>query len=274
MLLILTLTVLHPLVFPAPIMVPLVIDLPQPEPGRLLAESTAVPGADATPAKTEEQLAALRKMLFRTGRPPLLSHDLPSVHLEPSAPVSVPTVSDTALRQLKVQTTGFTPYDRYLGVVRTVMEELPPRKKSLTATCRLLRTARGFRYSPGDPYRADLPAITAARKAGDCKAKALWLYDQLGDPSVLYVIGKVSRTAKNSHAWLYWRWDERWWILDPTNLNAPIAADTVGTGRYVPYYSFSKLATYRHPATYLLVASAGTNGTAAVASQSTKRKRR
>ena len=224
--------------------------------------------SEEPPTKNQAQLTELRKTLFRTGRPALLSHDLPAVPLEPPAPVSAPGVSNVALRQLNVQPTGFTPYDRYLGMVRNVMAELPPRRKSLAATCRLLRAAHNFRYSPGDPYRADSPAVTAARRAGDCKAKALWLYDQLGDPGVLYVIGKVSRTSRNSHAWLYWRWEERWWILDPTNQNAPIASDSVGSGRYVPYYSFTHDATYRHPATYLLFAKADTKTPSTVASQS------
>jgi hypothetical protein len=226
------------------------------------------------PQQKEAQLSALRRMLFRTGRPPLLSHELPQITLDPPTTVSAPKVDDLALRQLQVQPTGFTPYDRYLGVVRNVMADLPARKKSLGATCRLLHTARSFRYSPGDPYRADSPAVTAARKAGDCKAKALWLYDQLGDASVLYVIGKVSRTAKNSHAWLYWRWEGRWWILDPTNQIAPIAADSIAPGRYVPYYSFTQGATYRHPATYLLAAQANTRQTPSVASQSSDAPRR
>jgi hypothetical protein len=235
--------------------------------------STASAPAELSPEK-EAQLSALRKMLFRTGRPQLLSHDLPALPLDPPAPVSATVASDTALRQLHVQPTGFTPYDRYLGVVRSVMADLPQRKKSISTTCRLLRVAHAFRYSPGDPYRADSPAVTAVRKAGDCKAKALWLYDQLGDSSVLYVIGKVSRAAKNSHAWLYWRWENRWWILDPTNQSAPIAAETVAAGRYVPYYSFTQATTYRHPATYLLVAQADGGRTSAVATHGESHSRR
>ena len=63
----------------------------------------------------------------------------------------------------------------------------------------------------------------------------------------------ISPRAKSAHAWLYWRYDGRWWILDPTNLSRPIAADSVGRTRYVPYYSFTRSASYRHPATHLMV---------------------
>lgn len=159
----------------------------------------------------------------------------------------------SATRAFDLQAAGFTPYDRYMGSVRTVFAGLSSRQPTATDACRLMRISHSFRYTPRDPYRADLPALTAARGAGDCKAKALWLYDRLGDSRALYVIGKLSTRAKASHAWLYWRYDGRWWILDPTNSSTPIAADTVDRGRYVPYYSFSRGVAYRHPATHLMM---------------------
>jgi len=170
---------------------------------------------------------------------------------------SAPDVDARPSRQAKgfdLQPAGFTPYDRYLGSVRTVFANLDTRRPTSADACRLLRISRAFRYeSPRDPYRADPPALTAKRKAGDCKAKALWLYDKLGDPTAHYVIGKLTPRARSSHAWLYWKYDGRWWILDPTNLSNPIAADTVGRTRYVPYYSFTRGASYRHAATRLLL---------------------
>jgi len=168
--------------------------------------------------------------------------------------VSVKMASDGPLRELGAQPAGFTPYDSYLAPVRTVMNRAGEKRVSLAETCKSLRVAHAFRYAERDPYRADPPSITAARKSGDCKSKALWLYDQLKDATALYVIGKIDKRAKASHAWLYWRHEGRWWILDPTNLSAPIATDTVGSGRYVPYYSFAQGGKYRHPATAMLVA--------------------
>src|SRR4030095_3722128 len=79
----------------------------------------------------EAKLSALRKTLFRTGQPLLLSRELPQIPSDPSGTVSTPVADDLALRQLHVQPTGFTPYDRYLGVVRNVMSELPARKRSV-----------------------------------------------------------------------------------------------------------------------------------------------
>ncbi|HYR57850.1 MAG TPA: hypothetical protein VEO95_04445, partial [Chthoniobacteraceae bacterium] len=101
-----------------------------------------------------------------------------------------------------------------------------------------------------------------------CKSKALWLYDHLGDSGAFYVIGKLERRSRTSHAWVYWRHDGRWWILDPTDRSTPIAADSVSPSRYVPYYSYSKAGAFRHSATRLLLANAAIPAAPAVAVRS------
>jgi hypothetical protein len=179
------------------------------------------------------------------------------------------------MRELALQPASFTPYDRYIGVVRGVITNLAERVPSITLACSLMREAHAFRYVARDPYRADAPSVTAARRAGDCKSKALWLYDRLGDPDAFYVIGKATRRARSSHAWVYWRYQARWWILDPTNRATPIAVDSVSSDRYVPYYSFARSGAYRHPATQLLLAQEKTiSPTPAVASRTSQRKAR
>ena len=155
--------------------------------------------------------------------------------------------------ELALQPTTFTPYDRYMGSVRTVIANLDPHPTTMTLAARLMKEGRRMRYCLSDPYRADPPSVTAGRKAGDCKSKALWLYDGLGDTNALFVIGKVQKRARSSHAWVYWRYDDRWWILDCTERADPIAADSVSADRYVPYYSFGKAGTFRHRATSLIL---------------------
>jgi hypothetical protein len=134
---------------------------------------------------------------------------------------------------------------------REILEQGGGFPATLAAASRLIEVGRGFRYVSCDPYRPDLPEITAQRKAGDCKSKALWLYKQLNDPNALYVIGKAEKKAKTSHAWVYWYWKGQWWILDPTTRSTPITANSVPSGRYVPYYSFGRDGAYRHQATRL-----------------------
>ena len=92
------------------------------------------------------------------------------------------------------------------------------------------------------------------------------LFDNLADPDALFVVGKSQKNLHSSHAWVYWRNENRWWILDCTNRSQPIAADSVSDDRYVPYYSYGRSGAYRHKATRLLIDPASPNsGAPAVA---------
>lgn len=153
--------------------------------------------------------------------------------------------------ELSLQPTTFTPYDRYFNSVRAVIANLEPREPTMVTACHLMKVGHSFQYLSRDPYRPDPPRLTEAQRAGDCKSKALWLYDSLGDARALFAIGKAEKNARTSHAWVYWRSGGRWWILDCTDRSDPIAADTVSSDRYVPYYSFGKAGTFRHQATWL-----------------------
>ena len=151
-----------------------------------------------------------------------------------------------------------TPYDPYMSPVRQVLTHLTNEENSMDRVRQLMHTGRAFRYSFTSPYVAATPDVTATTRAGDCKAKALWLADQLNDQSVRFVIGKARRSSQMSHAWLLWQHDNRWWILDCTDNWDPIPADRVSINQYIPYYSFAKTGEYRHRATQIIVASAGT----------------
>lgn len=153
-----------------------------------------------------------------------------------------------------------TPYDRYMTPVKNVLIQLRGEETSMQRVRELMHVGRNFRYSFTEPYTAASPARTASIRAGDCKAKALWLADQLQDENVRFVIGKARSSSRISHAWLMWQHDSRWWILDCTNLREPIAADRVSSSEYIPFYSFSKEGTYRHRATASLFADATAGG--------------
>src|SRR5471030_2018851 len=96
-----------------------------------------------------------------------------------------------------------TPYDRYMSPVKHVLGQLDGQKEqaSMDRVRQLMREGRRFRYSFTSPYTPASPQDTAARHAGDCKDKALWLADQINDPSVRFVIGKARSSSKISHAW-------------------------------------------------------------------------
>ena len=151
--------------------------------------------------------------------------------------------------ELELQPTSATPYDRYFTSVRSVIASMEAHPTYMAKVCHLMKIGHSFDYVSRDPYRPDPPKLTEIQRAGDCKSKALWLYDNLADAGALFVIGKAEKSLRTSHAWVYWRCDGRWWILDCTDRADPIAMDSVSPDRYVPYYSFGKLGTYRHPAT-------------------------
>jgi len=144
-----------------------------------------------------------------------------------------------------------TPYDPYLRPVKEVLSSLHGGAPSMERVRRLMREGRSFHYSFTDPYVAALPAVTATRKAGDCKAKSLWLCEQLGDPNLRYVIGKSRRGARLSHAWVMWQHAGGWWILDCTNTNRPIPASSISKNEYIPLYSYDRTSAYHHASTPL-----------------------
>ncbi len=144
---------------------------------------------------------------------------------------------------------GYTPYDRYMSPVKQVLGALRSQTTDMKRVQSLLNEGRGFRYSFTDPYVAAMPAVTARTHTGDCKAKSLWLMDQLGDSTMRYVIGKARATSKISHAWVMWNDGSNWWILDPTNANRPILAESTSRSEYIPQYSWSKNGSYRHSST-------------------------
>ncbi len=151
-----------------------------------------------------------------------------------------------------------TPYDPYMAPVRQVLTHLGTEQTSMDRVRHLMHEGREFRYSFTSPYVAAPPQVTEATHAGDCKAKALWLADEMGDGTVRFVIGKARSSSQMSHAWLMWEHDNRWWILDCTNNWDPIPADRVSSSQYIPFYSFSKSGEFRHRSTVIYMAATST----------------
>ena len=155
---------------------------------------------------------------------------------------------------------GYTPYDRYMSPVKQVIGSQNGQTTDFKRVQSLLNEGRSFRYSFTDPYTAATPDVTARTHTGDCKAKSLWLMDQLGDANMRYVIGKARATSKISHAWVMWNDGSAWWILDPTNANHPILAEGISQSEYIPQYSWAKSGSYRHRATSVNVAAVAAKG--------------
>lgn len=153
-----------------------------------------------------------------------------------------------------------TPYDRYMAPVKQVFSNIHSEGASLDRVNAFMRQGRAFRYAHTEPYLPAAPQETATRRCGDCKDKALWLMDQLQDQNVRFVIGKLNRGSRMSHAWLMLEKDGQWWILDCTMLDHAIPAARASANEYVPLYSFSKSTCYRHGDKAGLVADTASKG--------------
>jgi len=161
-----------------------------------------------------------------------------------------------------------TPYDRYMSPVHSVLSRLGSHKPSMDEVKKIMLQGRSFRYRMENPYVAAMPQKTAQNRCGDCKDKALWLCDQLGDSDVRFVIGKTEPGIRISHAWVMWKNEGRWWLLDCTLRSAPIPADSLPQNRYIPLYSYSKNTAYRHAATQVNLAQVASHKKSPVASRS------
>lgn len=139
-----------------------------------------------------------------------------------------------------------TPYERYMSPVRQAFDNMHSEGATMERVNMLMRQGRSFRYTRTDPYAPAPPEETAARRAGDCKDKALWLMSQLQDQNVRFVIGKLDRNSHLSHAWLVWEHDGQRWILDCAMFTHPVPVDRFGPDEYVPIYSYTKDSAYRH----------------------------
>jgi hypothetical protein len=139
--------------------------------------------------------------------------------------------------------------------VKQVFSSINGSAPAMDRVAALMRQGRSFRYSHTDPYNPALPERTASKRVGDCKDKALWLCDQLQDPTARFVIGKIKRSSRINHAWVLWQGEGRWWILDCTMNAAAVPLDSVNPDAYVPLYSYSKNAAFRHTGTGGAVAS-------------------
>ena len=191
---------------------------------------------------------------------------------------SLLTLSIFALGQLSASAVfdlgtaaGSTPYDPYIQSVKQTLTTLEGSTATMDRVQTLMNKGRSFRYSHTEPYAAARPEVTAARKVGDCKDKALWLCDQLDDRNVRFVIGKMNRSARVRHAWVLWNDGQQWWVLDCTLNSRPIPADKVAPGDYVPLYSWAKTGAYRHTPVESLMAAAASKSSAPVASKGKRR---
>lgn len=134
-----------------------------------------------------------------------------------------------------------TPYDRQMTRVQT----------TLTAPSRY--TVKGLSFAlinewmirlRAMPYRYSrewrTPAEVEAARMGDCKGKAVALYDRMqlnGATNLRLVIGKRRANDLLTHAWLEWDTEMGTILLDPT-FNWTAALKMRDQRSYIPFYGY------------------------------------
>ena len=134
-----------------------------------------------------------------------------------------------------------TPYDRQMTRVQT----------TLTAPSRY--TVKGLSFALVNewmiqlramPYRYSrewrTPAEVEAARMGDCKGKAVALYDRMqlnGATNLRLVIGKRRANDLLTHAWLEWDTEMGTILLDPT-FNWTAALKMRDQRSYIPFYGY------------------------------------
>src|SRR3954471_24228860 len=143
--------------------------------------------------------------------------------------------------------TSHTPFDSYLGPMRATLSSLGSNHPELPTVEGLVKTGRGFRYYMKDPLVPQTPSETESSRAGDCKAKSLWVAYKMDDRSLRFIVGRARVSSGMNHAWLLWQGPSGWLILDPTLLSRPIDVNRVGPSEYTPRYSYSASGKFVHP---------------------------
>ena len=157
------------------------------------------------------------------------------------------TLSAFAFAQDLGKPASSTPFDRYLGRVRTTMHDLGSNHPPMDLVEQYVRTGRNFRYYMKDPYVPQTPAETEATHAGDCKAKSLWVAYKMDDQSLRFVVGRARAESGMLHAWLLWKDTTGWWILDATKFSQPLELNRIGPQEFISYYSYSAKGEFVHP---------------------------
>ena len=149
-----------------------------------------------------------------------------------------------------------TPYDRQMLRVESTLVApriSPARQLSFALVNNWMTELRSMPYHYSRRWLT--PAETGAVKAGDCKAKAVALYDRMhlnGATSLRLVIGKRREYDSLTHAWLEWDTNQGTLLLDPT-FNWAATMKTANPRSYVAFYGYQ--GRHKLQATGLLFAS-------------------
>jgi hypothetical protein len=142
-----------------------------------------------------------------------------------------------------------TPYDHQMMRIQPVLAWQPtevPGSISLSLVNQSMTRLRRLRYRYSNQWQT--PEEVGAARCGDCKGKAIALYQfmqSIGAANVRFVIGKHHAGDWFTHAWLEWETANGELVLDPTFNRNVIRAEKLDSSKYIPLYVFEGTQRYR-----------------------------
>lgn len=170
------------------------------------------------------------------------------------------------LAQSEFVEVAYTPYDHQMERIQPVLSASPCYaidEVSLTLVNEWMIELRAMPYRYSREWRT--PLEVQASRVGDCKGKALALYDRLqlnGVTNVRFVIGKRRAGDSLTHAWLEWETELGTLLLDPT-FNWTVTFKSPDPRRYVAFYGYEGTHKYLVPGTLFAKKGFGTRVPAA-----------
>lgn len=142
-----------------------------------------------------------------------------------------------------------TPYDRQMAPVQPVLASVGGfslQGVSWPIVNSWMNELRAMRYGYSRQWKT--PAEVEMTRVGDCKGKAITLYERLqlnGATNVRFVIGKHRAGDWFTHAWVEWDTMVGSYILDPTFCRTATMLQKRSAGRYIPLYAYEGALKYR-----------------------------
>ena len=144
---------------------------------------------------------------------------------------------------------GSTPYDNQMARVSPILASVPsyaPGSVSMMVVNQWMSELRAMPYQYSRYWQT--PDEMNWAQAGDCKGKALALYEKMrrnGARNVRVVIGKHHIYDSATHAWVEWETAEGGYMLDPTFNETPIKTAEIYPMTYIPSYAYDGMHKYR-----------------------------
>ncbi len=142
-----------------------------------------------------------------------------------------------------------TPYDHQMARIQPVLSTpVPPRHTDLS----LLLVNHWIGELRAIPYRYCMewktPSELAHEPTGDCKGKAVALYQRMrenGARDLRLIIGRRAPTSRSTHTWVEWTTESATYVLDPTINWTAQRMNEIADNSYVPYYAYTGSRRYR-----------------------------